>query len=70
MLDAHSVPLSAGGLNFQPNFQKGGTWKVLYFYREVAGKEGVTFFYGGGGGCNFTQKNKLKSEIFYDKKSL
>ena len=24
----------------------------------------------GGGGCNFTKKNKLKSEIFSDKKKF
>ena len=30
----------------------------------VAGKEGVTFF--GGGGCSFCMKNKLKSEIIKD----
>ena len=28
------------------------------------------FFQGGGGGCNFHIKNKLKFEIFDDKKSL
>ena len=27
-------------------------------------------FEGVGGGCNFYIKNKLKSEIFHDKKSL
>ena len=34
---------------------------------EVAGKEGVTFFRGN---CNCHIKDKLKSEIFNDKKSL
>ena len=34
---------------------------------EVAGKEGVTFFRGS---CNCHIKNKLKSEIFNDNKSL
>ena len=34
----------------------------------VAGKEGVTFFRGGGGVQ--LSHNKLKSEIFNDKKSL
>ena len=33
----------------------------------VSGKEGVTFFRGG---CSFYVKNKLKSKIFNDKKSL
>ena len=33
----------------------------------VAGKERVTFFAGGGGGgLQFTEKNKLKFEIFND----
>ena len=34
---------------------------------EVAGKEGVIFFRGN---CNCHIKDKLKSEIFNDKKSL
>ena len=33
-------------------------------------KDGVTFFRGGGGSCNLQIKNKLKSEIFNDRKSL
>ena len=33
----------------------------------VTGKEGVPFFQGG---CTFHIKNKLKSEIFKDQKSL
>ena len=70
--DVHSVyhfPLSAGGgegeeLSLQPNFQKGGLTgpQVL---EGAAGKEAMTFF---SGGCNFHIKNKLKSEIFNDKK--
>ena len=32
---------------------------------RVAGKDGVTFF---SGGCSFNIKNKLKSEVFNDKK--
>ena len=37
----------------------------------VAGKEGVNFFHGGGGGLvqQFSHK-EIKSEIFNDKKSL
>ena len=70
--DVHSVypsPLSAGGggeLSLQPNFQKEGLTgpQVL---EGAAGKEGMTFF---SGGCNFHIKNKLKSEIFKDKKGL
>ena len=34
----------------------------------VDGKKGVTSFRGGG--CNFHIKNKLKSEIFNDKKKF
>ena len=34
----------------------------------VDGKEGVTFCRAWG--CNFYNKNKLKSETFNDKKSL
>ena len=36
--------------------------------KESAGKEGNDFFQGRS--CNFYIKNKLKSEIFNDKKSL
>ena len=60
-------PFLQGGLSLQLNFQKGGrALQDLNFQRGVVGKEGVTFFRGG---CNF-HKNKLKSEIFNDKKSL
>ena len=34
--------------SLEPNFQKGGPWQDLSFWRGVAGKEGVTFFQGGG----------------------
>ena len=69
MLDAHSVPLSAGELNFQPNFQKGGDLKGSLLLEGGYWKRGGVIFLRGGGAI-FTQKNKLKSEIFYDKKSL
>ena len=59
--------LSAGGFNLLPNFEKGEVWQDLNFESEVAGKKGATFFRLG---CNFYRKNKLKSEIFNDKKSL
>ena len=36
---------------------------------RVAGKEGVTFFRGGGD-CKFHIKNRLKFEIFNDKKKF
>ena len=53
-------PPSAGGGGNEPptKFSK---------RRGVAGKEGVTFFRGGGS-CNFHIKNKLKSGILNDKK--
>ena len=77
----HSVhPLSAvggggGGRGVEPptKFSKRGAWHDLNFYRGVAGKEGGDFFQVGGGrgtGCNCHIKNKLKSEIFNDKKTL
>ena len=59
----HTPPFLQGGLSLQPNFKK----------EMVVGKEGVCDFFQegvGGGGCNFHVKNKLKSEIFNDKKSL
>ena len=61
-----------GGLSLQPNFQKGG--------RKGGGLERPQLLEGGcwervgdffkGGRCNFHIKNKLKSEIFNEKKSL
>ena len=53
-----------GGLSFLPNFQKE---RGSQFLEGVAGKEGVTFFRGF---CSLYVKNKLKSEIFNDKKAL
>ena len=47
-----------GGLR-GPQFLEGGCWE----------RGGMTFFRGGGS-CNFLTKNKIKSGIFYDKKSL
>ena len=63
-----SPPLLLGSLSLLPNFQKmeggltgsqsleGSCWEI-----------GVSFFIGG---CSFYIKNKLKSEIFIDRKSL
>ena len=68
----HSVhpPFSAGRLNLPPNFQKkGGLDRTSTLRGELLEKKGVTFFRGEGG-CNFTKKSQLKSEIFNDKKSL
>ena len=60
-------PLSAGegGFSLYQIFKKRGLDRTSSF--RVAGKERVTFFKGG---CNFSTKNKLKSGIFNDKKSL
>ena len=61
-----------GELNLLPNFQKGGVGRTLVFRGGFVKKRGVTFLMGRGGGgvggCNFYLKNKLKSEIFNDKK--
>ena len=53
-----------GGLASNQIFKNGGLARPQHL-EQVAGKEGVTFFRGG-----FHIKNKLKSEIFNDKKSL
>ena len=54
------------------NIQKeGGVLDRTATFRGVLlGKRGETFFWGGGGGVQFSQKNKLKSETFNDKKKL
>ena len=55
-------------MSLQPNFQKeGGLDRISTFRGVLLGKRGVTLFRGG---CNFHIKNKLKSEIVNDKKSL
>ena len=66
-----------GGLSLEPNFQKGWGGRDLtgpHLLERVVGKEGSNFFQRvvkGGGGCfNFHIKNKIKSVIFNDKKSL
>ena len=66
------LPFSAvgSGLNLQPNFQKEGLDRTWTFREGLLGKTGDIFQGGGGGGCNFHIKNKLKSEIFNYKKSL
>ena len=59
----HSVHLRA----FNQIFKKRGLGKTSTFREELLGKRGLAFFRGD---CNFHIKNKLKSEIFNDKKSL
>ena len=54
-----------GGLNVVPNFQKGGGfWQDLIFQWQVAGKEGLTFFRRGKGGCNFYVMKKSHCHCF------
>ena len=49
----HSVqpPLYAGGLSLQPNVKK-GDFTEPQLLEGFAGKERVTYFRQGGGGCN------------------
>ena len=52
-------------------FTKSGVLHRISIFRGgLLGKKGVTFFRGGVWGYSFYIKNKLKSEIFNDKKSL
>ena len=55
----HSVQppflLGGGGLNLQPNFQKGGGFDRTSTFGGVAGKEGGEFFQGG---VHFSQKER------------
>ena len=61
-------PPSAGSVEPPTKSPKrGGLEKSSTFVGGLLGKRG-DFFRGGGGGCNFHMKNKLKSEIFNDKK--
>ena len=66
------LPLCWGGkgLSFQPIFQKGaGALTGSQFLEGVAGKEAsAETFYKEG--CSFYIKNKLKSQIFNNKKCL
>ena len=59
-------------MNVPPNFLKGvgggGGGVVDRISLFIAGKVGAVAFFKGG--CSFDIKNKLKSEIFNDKKSL
>ena len=61
-----------GGLSLLLNFQKGGAWQDLSpqisgSQRCAAGKDRADFYHGG---CSLYIKNKLKSEIFNNKKDL
>ena len=68
---SHSVhPLPPQGrLSLQPNFRIGGDGLhgTSAFRGGLLRKRGINFFKRG---CNLYIKNKLKSEMFNDKKSL
>ena len=68
-----------GGVNLPPNFQKNGEGldrSSIFRGGGLRGKSGGPFLQvgegagggagGGGGGLQFTEKNKLKFEIFND----
>ena len=57
------------GVEPPTKFQKGGGLdRTSTFTEGLLGKRGMTFFQGEGEGCNFYIKNKLRFEIFNDKK--
>ena len=62
-------PLSVGGLNLPPNFQKSGPDRISILRGRLLVK-GSDYFRKGGKGCSFYIKNKLKSETLNDKKKL
>ena len=64
------LPISAGGVDPPTKFSKKGGLIGPQLLEESCRERGMTFFRGGGRGCNFYIKNKLKSEIFNYKKSL
>ena len=57
-----------GGVEPPTKFQKGGLNRTSTFRGGLLEKRGVTFSREGGG-FNFHIKNKVKSEIFNDKKT-
>ena len=63
-----TLSLSAGGLSLQPYLEKGGELdRTSTFRGGLLGRRGGEFFQGGG---EQLSHNKLKSEIFNEKKSL
>ena len=66
----HPHPFCSGGLSFLLNFQKCGLDKTSNLIGRLLGKREWFFSGDSGRGCNFHIKNKLKSKIFNDKKSL
>ena len=72
-LHAHTFSAEGGrggGLNLQQNFQKGDFIGPQLLKGGLLGIRGDFFQGWGEGGVQFSQKNKLKSEIFNDKKSF
>ena len=66
----YTPPFCWGGWTLNQIFEKAGGVGGLtkpQLLEGVAGKEGVTFFRGG---CNFYIKNKVKSEMFNDRKKF
>ena len=62
--------LQGGGeLNIQPNFQKEGGLDKTSLLEGGCWERGGDFFQGEGG-LQFSLKNKLKSEIFNEKKKV
>ena len=63
----HPLCRGGGGVeNLQPNFQKEGGLTGPKLLEGGCWEKGGDFFQG----VQFSHKNKLKSEIFNDKKSL
>ena len=63
----HPFLLREGGLSFWPIFQKGGLDRISIFRGGLLGRRRTTLFRES---CSFYIKNKLKSQIFNNKKSL
>ena len=61
-------PLSARGVEPPTKFSKSGGLTGPHLLEGLLGKREVTF--SGGVGLQFSHENKLKYEIFNDKKSL
>ena len=55
-------------MDLEPPTERGRGLTGSQFFQKVVRNEGVTFFRVEG--CNFYIKNKLKSEIYNEKKSL
>ena len=62
--------LLLGGVKPPTKFSKRGLDSVSIFRGALLGRRGVTSFKRGRGDYSFHVKNKLKSEIFNDKKGL